>query len=149
MSKVSEAIRLRIAAANYRMAAIEGNALGYPDAENTHRADGLEDKAAALLDPDEPVTFTAAGEVVTRHQLRSEARIVCTPGIAAIEAGEARINLLDKAHVLAMGLDLAEEVGATDSRQKMLAHQLALMHTKIFELMNAPETNATPLNKPD
>ena len=137
MSNVREAIRLQTAAAGHRMAVLEGEAGGYPDSQNAKRAAVLEAKAVALLVPDVPVSFAPTGEVVPRQKLRSDVRTVRTPGVAAIEASEHRTTLLDQAGegVLAGGIDLAE--GATDSRQKMLAHQLALMHTKIFELMNS------------
>ena len=141
MSYVSEATRLRTAAAAHRMAVLEGEAAGYPDALNAERAAVLEAKADALLVPAVPVAFTSAGEIALRDGIAhpDSKRTVKVPGIAQIEASEERRRLLDKAGagVLAAGLALVEEAGATDSRQKMLAHQLALMHTKIFELMNS------------
>ena len=146
-TRVSEAARLRTAAAAHRMAVLEGEAAGYPDALNAERATEFEAKAAALLVPDVPVSFAPTGEVVPRQKLHSDVRTVRTPGVAAIEASEHRTTLLDQAGegVLAGGVDLAE--GATDSRQKMLAHQLALMHNKAFELMEESGKQRDPIEK--
>lgn len=150
MSNVRDAARLRTAAAVHRMAVIEGAAAGYPDSQNAERAAVLEAKADALLTPKEPLVFTKAGEIVPRHRAMlhpDTARTVRVPGLADAEASEARTRLLDKAGpgVLATGLALAEETEASDGIQKMLTHQMALMHEKVFELMEDADTQREPI----
>ena len=144
MSNVREAARLGTAAAGHRMAVIGGAAAGYCDIENANRAAVLDAKADELLAPKEPVVFTRAGEVVPRNNelLHPDtARTARIPGMADVEASEERTRLLDTAGpgVLATGLALAEETEAGDGIQKMLTHQMALMHEKIFELMKASD----------
>src|SRR4051812_10782873 len=51
----------------------------------------------------------------------------------AIDASRQRMELAGKAKVLELGLDAAATIKATNSREKMLAHQMAAAHTAAME----------------
>ena len=50
------------------------------------------------------------------------------PGLIAIESSEARGKLLLANGVVALGIDIANTIGAANTMEKLLAHQMALAH---------------------
>ena len=50
------------------------------------------------------------------------------PGLTAIESSEARGKLLLANDVVALGIDISNTIGATNTMEKLLAHELALAH---------------------
>ena len=65
--------------------------------------------------------------------------LLATPDLSAVEATLDRNRLLlqDGLDVAAMAVDAALSIQATNSLEKMLAHQLAATHKQIMELMGA------------
>jgi len=61
-----------------------------------------------------------------------------TPDAAAIDASVTRTDLLlmASADLAGLGIDAAATVGAQNSLEKMLAHQMALAHAAAFRLMD-------------
>jgi len=96
-------------------------------------AERLENFAAALMKPAGPPTVRS-GEVVYASggsgPPREFADTLSNPDQAAIEASVARTDLLmaAKADIVAMGVDAAVSAKADNSFEKMLSHQLALIH---------------------
>ena len=134
------------------MAVIESHAEGRYDPENAYRANVLYAKAEDVLTPTEPVQFTNAGEVVPRNtkSLHPDTpRTVRVPNLAHLEASEERTRLLDAAGtgVLSMGLALAEETEAEEGIQKMICHQMSLMHVNIFQLMGDSKKQSDPIEQ--
>ena len=50
------------------------------------------------------------------------------PGLTAIESAEARGKLLLVNDVVALGVDIANTIGASNTMEKLLAHEMALAH---------------------
>ncbi len=57
------------------------------------------------------------------------------PDQAAVQASLDRTNLTGKADCAGMALDAANSIGATNSLERMLAHQMAACHKVAFELI--------------
>lgn len=96
-------------------------------------ADRIESFAAALMKPTGSPTVRS-GEVVHASggsgPPREFADTLSNPDQAAIEASIARTDLLmaAKADIVAMGVDAAASAKADNSFEKMLSHELALIH---------------------
>ena len=101
----------------------------------------LERDASDILDPSmhttAPVRIGRGGELATGvATMRSFLDTVRTsPDMLAHEASRERLDLASRAGALATGLDVAETIGASNSLEKMLAHELATMH--ILTMKNA------------
>jgi hypothetical protein len=57
------------------------------------------------------------------------------PNMISVTASEERMDAMLKAGVLETGLDAAESVGASNSLEKMLAHQMAASHKQAMKLV--------------
>jgi hypothetical protein len=79
------------------------------------------------------------GEVIPPRTEKLLYDTMSTPSLAAVEASLARSRLLldNVADVVAMALDAADSIGATNSLEKMLAHQLAAAHKVVMEQMGS------------
>lgn len=115
----------------------------------------LDKEAEALLKPEGPVAVRM-GEVVpqqTRGIENNEAWLIADtlsdPNNAHVEASHTRAGLLLDVGCLSLGLDLSDTIQATNSVEKMMAHQMAACHIKAMELMlrvsNVPDQQAVPL----
>lgn len=93
--------------------------------------------AAEAFQQSSAVTLITGGEVTPRHdsQLRDT---LTTPGVAALEASANRLELISKmgTDVAAMALDASDTIGANNSLEKMLAHQLAACHDSAMRNMS-------------
>jgi hypothetical protein len=63
------------------------------------------------------------------------------PDLIAVEASRDRLELANKAGALEMGLDLADTIGAQNSLEKMLAHQLAAVHSSAMKMHHQVSQN--------
>ena len=149
MSKVRDARQLQAKAAIHRQAVLEAEALGQTDTLNHERADVLDEKAQAMLTPATPPAVVPAGEVVPREGVvkADSNRTIRVPGMAAIEASEQRESLLDKADVLALALDLAEDMQPQDTAQRMTCHGIALAYKMMFTLLAEAEKKTFEISK--
>ncbi len=83
----------------------------------------------------------AGGELVPTSRLCENSRAVefydtvAAPDYVTVDASRDRLELADKAGALASGLDLADTIGARDSTEKMLAHQMAAVHRTTMTMM--------------
>jgi hypothetical protein len=106
-------------------------------------AAGMEAAAAAFLDPRDPANnympSTLApgngGEMVLLKpdEVSDAPRLVDTvresPDVLTARASRARLELASRAGVLDLGVDLAQTIKARNSFEKMIAHQLAALHS--------------------
>lgn len=102
-------------------------------------ADDMDAAAAAFLDPRShtrnPIKPGNGGETILMTQdTRSDyPRLVDTltasPDLLNAEAARTRLELASKAGVLTLGVDLAETIKARNSIERMLAQQLAGLHS--------------------
>ena len=61
------------------------------------------------------------------------------PDTVAVDASMNRTRLLHDAGALEVGLDLATTIGAKNSMEKLLSHQMAVCHMKAMEIMGKPD----------
>jgi hypothetical protein len=99
----------------------------------------LDQEAAELLTVTEPFELSM-GEVVPEGGEVKQALIRDTldsPTQCALDASVARTDLLlqESGDVTALAIDAADSIGAGNSLEKMLAHQMALVHQAGFEIM--------------
>jgi hypothetical protein len=66
------------------------------------------------------------------------------PNAIAVDASEQRASLAARANVLSPALDAVQTVGAGNSLEKMLCHQLAAVHTAGMERMVRASRNDLP-----
>jgi hypothetical protein len=80
---------------------------------------------------------TAHGEAVPDPKNRILYDTLTVPNLAAVEASFNRSRLLLEIgpDMAAMGIDAADSIQATNSAEKMLAHQLAATHKTAMELL--------------
>jgi hypothetical protein len=132
-----------------------GSARLEAEAERTHGSDLLSlmwrKQAGAMAEqvhgpaPEYMSTTGAGGELVPASILGENSRAlefadtVQRPDYVTVDASRDRLELANAAGALEMGLDVADTIGAENSLEKMLAHQLAAAHRstmKMTALMN-------------
>jgi hypothetical protein len=59
---------------------------------------------------------------------------VTNPDYVAVDASLDRLNLADHANVLEMALDAADSIGAKNSLEKMLVHQMTVLHRSTMKM---------------
>jgi hypothetical protein len=101
-------------------------------------ADRCEAQAREQL-PEVQVKRGSGGELVPMEQCAQDASLVLIdtlekPDYVAADASRERLELLDQAGVLTSGLDTADSIEARDSLERMLAHQLAMLHASTMKL---------------
>jgi hypothetical protein len=120
-----------------------GARYGTPLAESF--AEPFEREAAELLKLDHPPVVGAGGEVVApkvvglpRNQVVAVETLNEGATRIAEDASLRRTDLLlqPSFNALAMGIDAAESIGAANSLEKMLAHQMAVAHEASMRLMH-------------
>ena len=85
--------------------------------------------AEEALAPSSAVTLTEGGEVLPQHD-PFLMDTLAAPGAVALDASASRLELLTAmgTDVAALALDAAESMSASNSLEKMLAHQMAVCH---------------------
>lgn len=110
-------------------------------AEALALAEEQHDAADGLLRREQPIQVLS-GEAVVRPAASPRnqyiADTLAEPSQVAIDASSARTNLLVlvQTDVLALGVDAAQSIKAKNSLEKMLAHQLALIHSVAMRTMD-------------
>jgi hypothetical protein len=105
------------------------------DAENVRNGNGPSDHAAALVEgarakvPAEIADRGAGGELVPvdapAASVPALLDTLANPNWVAADASRDRLDLAEQAKVLGLGLDIADTIGAENSLERMLAHQMA------------------------
>jgi hypothetical protein len=107
-------------------------------------ANALEREAQSLLTPES--TELVLGEVLTPYD---DDRCLISntlenPDGVSVDASSARMDLLADANVLELGVDAADSIGAANSIEKMLAHQMAASHTLAMRLASRAQNDDLP-----
>jgi hypothetical protein len=93
--------------------------------------------AAEAFQEKSAIALVAGGEVLPQHGTEL-ADTLAAPGAVALDASAHRLDLLTSmgTDVAAMALDAADTIRASNSLEKMLAHQLALCHQESMRLVS-------------
>jgi hypothetical protein len=98
------------------------------------------EQAEALLQPGsivegagEAVPALSAGDTDSRRDAMIDT--LQRPTSVSVRASEQRLELLQRLGVLQLGVDAAQTARATNAIQKMLAHQLAAVHSQAMTLL--------------
>jgi hypothetical protein len=107
-------------------------------------ANALEREAQSLLTPES--TELVLGEVLTPYD---DDRCLISntlenPDGVSVDASSARMDLLADANVLELGVDAADSIGAANSIEKMLSHQMAASHTLAMRLASRAQNDDLP-----
>jgi hypothetical protein len=97
------------------------------------RADKWEEQARTKQLPSTRTEIGAGGELIDiEHQNRCDAvgvvNTLANPDCVAVDASQERQELANEAGSLSFALDAAETIQARDSLEKMLVHQMAVLH---------------------
>jgi len=105
------------------------------------RAERWEAKARTKL-PSTQTAIGAGGELIhleSERDARGLVNTVAEPDYVAVAASRDRLDLADEARSLDLALDAADTIKAQDSLEKMLVHQMAVLHRGVMKaatLMN-------------
>jgi hypothetical protein len=103
-------------------------------------------EAAELLDPGELIA--GAGEKVPAEDQDSAGwQIIETlkdPNSISVAASHERMRLAQEVGILPMAIDAAESIGARNSLEKMLAHQLGALHRAYMNVMERAINDRLP-----
>ena len=85
--------------------------------------------AAEAFQHNSTITMVAGGEVLPQHDLQL-IDTLAAPNATALDASANRLALITNlgTDIAAMALDASETIGASNSFEKMLAHQMAVCH---------------------
>jgi hypothetical protein len=100
-------------------------------------ADRMDAEARSILIPPKPLQMGLGGEIVPSVEdgLPGLESALQEPDLLNAEASKQRALLLERAGVLELGVEVAEEIKATDAIEKMVAHQMAAGHKRALELL--------------
>jgi hypothetical protein len=103
--------------------------------------------AQDALKPGTPVELMLGGEVLPSHDPHFMDTLA-VPGVSALDASANRLELLTMlgTDVAAMGMDAADSIQATNSMEKMLAHQLAVCHDAAMRYVRKASVEQDPHN---
>ena len=146
--EIAEAMQLadwhRSAAIRYR------NADDRKAALHEQIAVDADSQIAAFLAVAEVPVLGAGKEVVAVSAAKPTAcmrETLANPTALNLEASAHRVALARNGGVFEIAVDAADSIGAENSLEKMLAHQMALCHDKAFELMAAGGNIKDPVEK--
>ena len=93
------------------------------------------------------VSVVAGGEVLPQNDLQL-INTLATPGATALDASANRLELITNlgSDVAAMALDASDTMGASNSMEKMLAHQLAVCHDSAMRFSAKANLEQDPLH---
>ena len=136
-----DALRLKETAKHKRLTAKYlskmGDALGAR--WERREADEADRRAEEILSLSTKPEVGTGGELSLSEKVKAGqpglALIVSDPDIVNVEASWDRLNLAADAQCLAMATDAAEAIGAENSLERMLAHQIAAAHTMAMKLL--------------
>ena len=124
-----------------------------PAASYRDQARELQAAATAFLKLPEPRAVGAGGELSIPTQEIGDAsglkETVENPGRDTVGASRARLGLLVATDAVDLGIDAAATIGARNSLEKMLAHQMAAAHRMSMQFMRRAEQELWRQNDPD
>lgn len=124
---------------------VQGNEVGEASEYRMAAAGLLQEE---LAQPVHHAVLGAGQEVVPQDQpwLRET---MARPNVVAMDASSVRVDLLAQGGVeaVALGLDMAETLGARNSLERALAHQLAALHKTAMETLSRSGLEPDPLQR--
>ena len=119
----------------------------YPEEREYQAASSALMAEEALSARTGPITLGSGGEAIN-PKVAGLVNTLNEPGIAAIEASNRRTDLLTSlgCDIAAMALDASDTISASNSLEKMLAHQMAALHEasmQMFRRANLAEDAVT------
>ena len=104
-------------------------------------AKASEQESERLLMPSKPLQTGLGGEIIPRvgDALPGLELTLKEPDLLNLEASKQRSELIERAGVLALGVETAHDSRAAGSLQKMLCHQLAAAHRRALILLAESE----------
>ena len=104
-------------------------------------ANASEAESEHLLRPPNPLQMGLGGEIIptVADDLPGLELTLREPDLLNLEASKQRSELIERAGVLALGVETANDSVATGSLQKMLCHQLAAAHRRAMILLTESE----------
>jgi len=100
-------------------------------------ADEMEREAQDLLTPQRQLQTGLGGEFVppVEHDLPGLESVLKEPDLLNLGASIQRSDLIERAGVLELGIETAQDTGASSAIEKMVSHQLAAGHKRAMELL--------------
>lgn len=110
----------------------------------------IEASGMLAVDSLQHTSATAAvsgGEVLPQHDIRLRDTLAA-PGATALDASASRLDLITSlgTDVAAMALDAADSIQASNSLEKMLAHQMALCHQEAMRYVSKAAFEPDPVH---
>jgi len=96
-------------------------------------------EADELMKVDPDTLELESGEVKAHSRTQSMYPLTEKPDMAAVESSIQRMELSGGVDCLSIGIDTANSIGAKDTPERMLAHQMAACHKMAFNLMQEAE----------
>lgn len=109
-------------------------------------ADRMEEDARVLLTPSKPLKTGLGGEITPAVEdgLPGLESVLKKPDLLNAEASRQRADLLERAGVLELGVEAAQQAMAGNAVEQMLCHQMAAAHRRALVLMAESEKTADP-----
>jgi hypothetical protein len=103
--------------------------------------------AAEAFQQNSAVPLIIGGEALAQHD-RELVNTLAAPGAVAMDASAHRLDLLTSmgTDVAAMALDAAETIQASNSLEKMLAHQMAICHQEAMRYVTKAALEQDPVH---
>jgi hypothetical protein len=102
----------------------------------SQEADRKDAEVAALLRPNHEVVIGTGREAIQAEPENLVTDLLLKdPTMVALDASEKRLELLEGVDSVALALDGSDSIKARNSFEKMLAHQMAAVHTVAMELL--------------
>lgn len=100
-------------------------------------ANRMEAEARSILTPPESLQMGLGGEIVPSvgDGLPGLESALQGPDLLDAEASKQRAHLLERAGVLELGIEVAEQIKAANAIEKMVSHQMAAGHKRALELL--------------
>jgi hypothetical protein len=120
---------------------------GVVDDQLDYDVESSELHAAEAFQSSTVVRMVAGGEALPQHDLQL-IDTLAAPGATALDASANRLELITNlgADVAAMALDASDTIGATNSMEKMLAHQLAVCHDSAMRFSAKANLEQDPIH---
>lgn len=145
VKKARDAMTERLVAEEFQRSGID------PSSGEFHQmqAEKLEKEANDLLVLTGLCQHGAGGEVIPTDESSNELarNTLEAPNVINVAGSASRVDQLTEAGVLAAGLDAAQSVGADNSLEMMLVHQMALCHDRSFKVITEAEGQKDPVEK--
>lgn len=142
----SRALKTRQRADRLRIDQMEANPTHFAPAEQEY-AIHSGDLMASVLSETVPAVAKGSGNEAVNPKVAGLVNTLTNPRVAALEASSHRTDLLTMLgnDIAAMALDAADTIQATNSLEKMLAHQLAAIHQASMQMIHRANLMQDPV----